>query len=62
MKFQPILILNTNNKFSTFRLKLNSEFLNVENIKLCRDEISSMIDINVICFVDILPELIITFK
>lgn len=24
-----------NNNFSTFRLKLNSKFLNVENIKLC---------------------------
>lgn len=29
------LLTAPNNNFSTFRVKLNSEFLNVENIKLC---------------------------
>lgn len=29
------LLTVPNNNFSTFRVKLNSEFLNVENIKLC---------------------------
>lgn len=44
------LLTVPNDNFSTFRLKLNREFLNVENIKLFWDEISSIIDVNVICF------------